>query len=251
MVDVLTGNMYYYGNDQLGTPQIMTDSTNTVVWEADYKPFGEAEVNPNSSVVNNFRFPGQYYDQETGLHYNYHRYYDPSTGRYLTPDPIGQDGGVNLFTYVENNPINDYDPLGLAGIALDLGGAYATGLGGEVYSNTQGRSTGAGVYVGAKKNGYAEIGSFGYAGTMTNSGKTPGAALGAGANITVYFVDAEKYFPGKSNYTTYVIGPFAFTFTEDCETNKLTGVTGSLIGKGFGWFIHSKGYSYGSQGALQ
>ena len=62
MVDVLTGKMYYYGNDKLGTPQIMTDSTNTVVWEADYKPFGEADVNPNSSVVNNFRFPGQYYD---------------------------------------------------------------------------------------------------------------------------------------------------------------------------------------------
>lgn len=100
MVDVLTGK------------QIMTDSTNTVVWEADYKPFGEADVNPNSTVVNNFRFPGQYYDAETGLHYNYHRYYDPSTGRYVTADPIGQDGGINVFTYVENNPINFFDQLG-------------------------------------------------------------------------------------------------------------------------------------------
>ena len=80
MVDVLNGKRYYYGNDQLGTPQIMTDSTNTVVWEADYKPFGEADVNPNSSVVNNFMFPGQSYDAETRLHYNYHRYYDPKTG---------------------------------------------------------------------------------------------------------------------------------------------------------------------------
>jgi RHS repeat-associated protein len=97
MVDVPAGKMYYYGNDQLGTPQIMTDATNTVVWEADYKPFGEAEVNPNSSVVNNFRFPGQYFDAETGLHYNYHRYYDPKTGRYLTPDPIGLEGGINLY----------------------------------------------------------------------------------------------------------------------------------------------------------
>jgi RHS repeat-associated protein len=113
MVDVLAGNMYYYGNDKLGTPQIMTDSTNTVVWEADYKPFGEADVNPNSSVVNNFRFPGQYYDVETGLHYNYNRYYDPSTGRYLTPDPIGLRGGLNLFAYVLNNPVNMIDPEGL------------------------------------------------------------------------------------------------------------------------------------------
>jgi len=92
---------------------MLTDSTNTVVWEGVYKPFGEAEVNPNSSVVNNFRFPGQYYDTETGLHYNYFRYYDPSTGRYLTPDPIGIEGGINLYTYTSNNPVNLVDSLGL------------------------------------------------------------------------------------------------------------------------------------------
>jgi RHS repeat-associated protein len=113
MVDVATEEVYYYGNDQLGTPEILTDDSNTVVWEAYYKPFGEAEVNTHSTVVNNFRFSGQYYDSETGLHYNYHRYYDPSTGRYLTPDPIGQMGGVNLFAYVENNPVIFADLFGL------------------------------------------------------------------------------------------------------------------------------------------
>jgi RHS repeat-associated protein len=113
MVDVGTTKLYYYGNDQLGTPEILTDSTNTVVWEAIYKPFGEAEVNEHSTVVNNFRFPGQYYDEETGLHYNYYRYYDPSTGRYLTPDPIGLFSGVNVFLYARNNPINHSDSDGL------------------------------------------------------------------------------------------------------------------------------------------
>jgi RHS repeat-associated protein len=138
MVDVSTGEVYYYGNDQLGTPEILTDSTNIVVWEAIYKPFGEAEVNEHSTLVNNFRFPGQYYDAETGLHYNYHRYYDPRIGRYLTPDPIGLDASINLFSYVANNPINDVDPTGLyrelvhysltALLALDVGFSYCASL---------------------------------------------------------------------------------------------------------------------------
>jgi len=111
-VDVSTGAIYYYLNNYLGTPEIMTDASNTVVWESNYKPFGKAEVHPSSNVVNNFRFTGQYYDAETGLHYNYHRYYDPKTGRYLTPDPIGQAGGINLYPYVLNNPVNSVDPYG-------------------------------------------------------------------------------------------------------------------------------------------
>jgi len=84
-----------------------------VVWDADYFPFGEANVNPNSNVVNNFRFAGQYFDAETGLHYNYHRYYNPATGRYLTPDPIGLTGGTNLYAYANLNPITSTDPFGL------------------------------------------------------------------------------------------------------------------------------------------
>jgi len=61
----------------------------------------------------NFTFPGQYYDHESGLHYNYHRYYNPATGRYLTPDLIGLKGGLNLFLYAGANPINAIDPKGL------------------------------------------------------------------------------------------------------------------------------------------
>ena len=104
--------IYYYHNDHLGTPQKMTDSSGTVVWAADYLPFGKVDVIVET-ITNNLRFAGQYFDEETGLHYNYHRYYDPSASRYLRPDPIGLNGGINLFTYAVNDPVNFVDPFGL------------------------------------------------------------------------------------------------------------------------------------------
>jgi len=104
--------IYYFINDHLGTPQKLLNENADVVWSADYKPFGEADVYIET-FENRFRLPGQYYDSETGLHYNYHRYYDPSIGRYLRADPIGLLGGTNLFLYANTNPINFIDPLGL------------------------------------------------------------------------------------------------------------------------------------------
>src|SRR3972149_6154976 len=91
-------------NDHLATPQKMTDSSGTVVWSADYKPFGEATITV-STITNNLRFPGQYFDQETGLHYNYFRDYNPVIGRYIEADPIGQRGDIYPFIYTANNPI--------------------------------------------------------------------------------------------------------------------------------------------------
>ncbi|NDY43315.1 RHS repeat-associated core domain-containing protein [Dissulfurirhabdus thermomarina] len=91
---------------------MLVDATGVVTWRAEYEAFGLAQIEIEV-VGNNLRFPGQYFDQETGLHYNWHRYYDPAAGRYLTPDPIGLAGGINLFAYVQNNPVNFTDPYGL------------------------------------------------------------------------------------------------------------------------------------------
>ena len=111
---------YWFVNDHLGTPQKMVDEAGSVVWAAAYAPFGEARVY-SDEITNNLRFPGQYYDVETGLHYNWHRYYDPVTGRYWTPDPIGLDGGLNVYAYAGNDPVDFIDPLGLF---VQLMGSY-------------------------------------------------------------------------------------------------------------------------------
>lgn len=103
---------YYYHNDQLGTPKLITDENQNVVWKGRATAFGYVDIDI-AQIENNIRFPGQYYDFETGLHYNYHRYYDPALGRYLTSDPIGLAGGINTYAYVEGNPINFVAPLGL------------------------------------------------------------------------------------------------------------------------------------------
>jgi RHS repeat-associated protein len=121
--------VYYFHNDHLGTPQVLTDDSQTIAWKAVYTPFGEA-VASVQTIDSPFRFPGQYYDQETGLHYNYFRYYNPQIGRYITPDPIGLEGGINLFAYVDN-PINVIDPLGLFDIQIaDNGGKKGPTYGG-------------------------------------------------------------------------------------------------------------------------
>ena len=132
------GDYYFYQNDHLGTPQKITGINGSVVWTGKYGSFGEVTVEVET-VENNLRFPGQYYDQETGLHYNWHRYYESTTGRYLTEDPVRFIGkevhcspqmGIkfdcnklklikdemeieHLYSYVECNPINYMDTNGL------------------------------------------------------------------------------------------------------------------------------------------
>ncbi len=114
-----SGQLYYYHNDHLGTPQKLTDGAQNVVWSAVYEPFGEAVIE-TGYISQNLRFPGQYYDEESGLHYNLNRYYDPKLGRYLTSDPIGLDGGLNTYLYANANPVRYIDPVGESAVARAL-----------------------------------------------------------------------------------------------------------------------------------
>ncbi|MCW8955544.1 MAG: RHS domain-containing protein [Gammaproteobacteria bacterium] len=113
----LAHQLYYIHNNHLGTPQTLTDETGNLVWRAEYTPFGLATVfddvdGDGQAVSMNVRMPGQYFDGESGFYYNYYRYYDPETGRYITSDPIGLAGGVNTYLYANANPLKYIDPDG-------------------------------------------------------------------------------------------------------------------------------------------
>jgi RHS repeat-associated protein len=116
---------FYYHNDHLGTPKVMTDKLGKVAWNVEFDPFGnEVSTGKNGairSVENNLRFPGQYFDAETSLHYNYFRDYNPRTGRYVEADPIGLNGGMNRFGYVQNNLTTRIDFFGLDYIIVSGG----------------------------------------------------------------------------------------------------------------------------------
>lgn len=117
------GSLHHVYSDQLGTPRAITDRQDKVLWSWISDPFGEAAPNQDvdgdqTDLVFNQRFPGQYYDEETDLHYNYFRDYDPELGRYLEGDPLGLDGGLNLYLYANANPLSFADPTGENPLAI-------------------------------------------------------------------------------------------------------------------------------------
>ncbi len=115
--------LVYLHTDHLGTVVKATDPAQNVVWDAVRRPFGERAVEV-AQVEVLLGFAGQYFDQESGNFQNYFRDYDPTTGRYLQSDPIGQAGGLNTYSYVSNRPLSFVDPMGLAEVCWSWGGNW-------------------------------------------------------------------------------------------------------------------------------
>ena len=110
---LVDGQRYSTVTDYLGTPTAMLDSTGHVVWSASISIYGDLRNVQGDRHACPFRWPGQYEDEETGLHYNRFRYYDTDAGQYISQDPIGLVGGSALYAYV-HDPLGWVDPLGLA-----------------------------------------------------------------------------------------------------------------------------------------
>ncbi|WP_314915203.1 RHS repeat-associated core domain-containing protein [Pseudomonas helleri] len=109
--------MAWYQCDHLGTPMELTDQRGEIAWSATYQAWGLAKEKRTDSATrenirNPLRFQGQYFDTETGLHYNRYRYYDPQVGRFISKDPIGFAGGLNVYAYAPNS-VGWVDPFGL------------------------------------------------------------------------------------------------------------------------------------------
>ena len=118
------GELAWLHTNHLGAPEAATDAQGELLWQAHYAPFGAATVQTrqegqHQNFVLNLRLPGQYFDAETGLHYNRQRYYDAQAGQYLSPDPMGHPNGRNPYAYVRHNPLAYVDPEGLVLFAFD------------------------------------------------------------------------------------------------------------------------------------
>ena len=147
------GTLSYIHTDHLGTPRVITDPTNnTPVWTWHSDPFGQTAANDDpdgdgNTFTFNLRFPGQYYDVETGSHYNYFRDYDPSTGRYVQSDPIDLAGGLNTYGYVGGNPLRYSDKFGLH---------YYPDVNGSITPHTHPYPNDGSVDFGPKQNGMVD-----------------------------------------------------------------------------------------------
>ena len=208
--------MRFYHCDHLGTPIALSDEQGRIVWKARYDPWGQQleEYNPQG-LEQPLRFQGQFFDPESGLHYNRHRYYDPALGAYITQDPLGLAGGINLSLY-SVTPLHEIDPLGLQAAPAQAAPqannqqtcTYHQGTGNLTCTNAQGQQT-------VNHDGYAGRGDGRNNPDMQNVANTGPVPRG--------------------NYT---IGPSIRHNTAGPATHRLTPDAGNNMENRAGFLIH-------------
>jgi RHS repeat-associated protein len=180
-------NIYYFHTNQIGLPEELSDGEGNIRWRATYKTWGStvseswetvalnaepldasayAQQTQLLQVQQNLRFQGQYRDEESGLHYNTFRFYDPDIGRFISPDPIGLRGGLNLQIY-GSNPISLLDPLGLTAETAPGYSVY------QIYENEAARAANKPYYVGITEDGRFDT----RRGEHSDSGRLPKGAI--------------------------------------------------------------------------
>ena len=138
------GVISFVRTDHIGRPIFATNASGTKVWTATYSPFGG--VHTSTGALPTARFPGQWFQSESGLHQNWMRDYDPTTGRYLQADPLGLIDGASVYGYVGQSPMMFIDPRGEFGIPGALAGALVGMMAGYIQSGCwQGAALGAGI----------------------------------------------------------------------------------------------------------
>lgn len=118
--EVANGIPLYYAQDHLWSVHDVVDATGNVLASYDYDPYGQV-IRTTGATHTERRYAGMFYHQPSGLYLTHYRAYDPASTRWISRDPIGEVGGTNLYSYVEGNPINKVDPLGLKPIPCPAG----------------------------------------------------------------------------------------------------------------------------------
>lgn len=120
----LCGQVFLCSNDTVGRPTALLAKNGAVVFSDRSQAFGTSFDEQQQEIECPIAFPGQWLDSETGLCYNFHRYYEPEAARYISPDPLGMAGGISPYGYV-HDPLSWIDPLGLALSGVDFSGSPA------------------------------------------------------------------------------------------------------------------------------